>query len=451
MPDPTAFTDLAPLAADGPVRSIRPSRAEGGSADRDAMAEAVRVLRLPATIRERCGAITAAVADGRSAHFTLERARLGEVVKRVVAATELRYPGGKLPLHSRWRHFEAGGVDRLGQLDKRLAGLDDAARARARIDLAVVSVLLDAGAGSEWQYLEGGAARRFVRSEGLAVASFNAFISGAFSSDPQDPLRVDASALERMTTAQLAAMFQVAQGNPLVGLEGRVMLMQRLGAALRKRADVFGEPGRPGRLFDLLGQAPVTGPDGGVVRVPVRKLRAGHILRALLKAFGGIWPSGQTLGGKAIGDVWAHPLAGGSGPSAGRVPFHKLSQWLAYSLVEPFQWAGIAVDGLEELTGLPEYRNGGLFIDAGVLLPRNPAYGAHLYTPADAFVVEWRALTVTLLDEVARGVRSAIGQPLLPLAAVLEGGTWAAGRQIASERRPGGPPPVKVASNGTLF
>jgi hypothetical protein len=86
-----------------------------------------------------------------------------------------------------------------------------------------------------------------------------------------------------------------------------------------------------------------------------------------------------------------------------------------------------------------------------VLLPRNPAYGAHLYTPGDGFVVEWRALTVSLLDEVARGVRAALGQPLMPLGVVLEGGTWAAGRQIAAERRPGGPPPVKVASNGTLF
>jgi hypothetical protein len=55
------------------------------------------------------------------------------------------------------------------------------------------------------------------------------------------------------------------------------------------------------------------------------------------------------------------------------VPFHKLSQWLAYSLVEVFEEAGVPVHGLDELTGLPEYRNGGLFLDLGVLALRDPA------------------------------------------------------------------------------
>ena len=55
------------------------------------------------------------------------------------------------------------------------------------------------------------------------------------------------------------------------------------------------------------------------------------------------------------------------------MPFHKLSQWLAYSLIEPLQWAGFAVDDIDGLTGLPEYRNGGLFLDIGVLRLKNPA------------------------------------------------------------------------------
>ena len=45
------------------------------------------------------------------------------------------------------------------------------------------------------------------------------------------------------------------------------------------------------------------------------------------------------------------------------MPLHKLSQWLAYSLIEPLQRAGIAVTDIDGLTGLAEYRNGGLFID----------------------------------------------------------------------------------------
>jgi hypothetical protein len=34
---------------------------------------------------------------------------------------------------------------------------------------------------------------------------------------------------------------------------------------------------------------------------------------------------------------------------------------------------------------------------------------------------------------------------------VLEGGTWAAGRKLAREKRPDASPPIAVASDGTVF
>ncbi len=418
---------------------------------KDAVVEAVRLLRKPQVVRSRCAAITAAVAAGRSPHFQLDRARLTDVVRRVARLTQERFPDGRVPLHSRWRQFEAGGVDRKALMDARMADLSATEQARTRIDLAVVSVLLDAGPGTEWRFTEAGTGRTATGSEGLALASFHAFMGGGFSSDLRVPMRVDAAALERMDGPTLARLFQVRDDNPLVGLEGRVALLRRLGAALRKRPDVFGDPGRPGRLFELLTQPLVGAPGSTLQRIAVKRVPAAQILRTLLKAFGGIWPSGQLLGGRPVGDTWPHPMAGGEGASAGRVPFHQMSQWLAYSLVEPLQWAGIDVEGLDELTGLPDLRHGGLFIDAGVIVPRDPAFASHAYTLADPWVIEWRALAVTLLDEVARDLRLELGQPALPLAAVLEGGTGLAGRQLAAERRPGGPPPVRVASNGTLF
>ena len=418
---------------------------------KDALVEAVRLLRKPTVVRERCANITAAVAAERSPHFRLDRARLTEVARRVARLTLERFPDGRVPPHSRWRQFDAGGSARKALMDGRAQGLSAGELARTRIDLAVVSVLLDAAAGSDWHFAEPGTQRRFTHNEGLAVASFHAFMAGAFSSDLRLPMRVDAAALERVDAEQLARLFQVRQDNPLIGLEGRVALLRRLGAALKKRPDVFGTPGRPGFLFDLLTNPMVGVPGSTVQRITVKRISAPQILRALLKAFGGIWPGGQLLVGKPVGDTWPHPLAGGEGPSAGRVPFHTLNQWLTYSLVEPFQWAGIEVEGLDELTGLAEYHNGGLFIDAGVIVPRDPAFGARAWTVADPWVVEWRALTVTLLDEVARLVRAELGRPTLSLGAILEGGTALAGRQIAAERRPGGPPPVRVASNGTVF
>jgi len=108
---------------------------------------------------------------------------------------------------------------------------------------------------------------------------------------------------------------------------------------------------------------------------------------------------------------------------------------------------------LDQLTGLPEYRNGGLLIDGGVLRPRDAAFASRSYTPADPWVIEWRALTVALLDELADKVRAVlrVSATELPLACILEGGTWAAGRQIAAERRADGSPPVNIISDGTIF
>jgi len=406
--------------------------------------DALAVLRDPVTIRLRCLAVTQAVADERSGWFRLDRRQLGGVADRVASLTLQRFPALDIPFHSRWRHFESGGVARKAELDARLAGRSAAERARSMIDLAVVSVLLDAGAGAAWRFKEG--ERDYTRSEGLGVASFRAFMAGAFSNDAADPWRVDAAALQRLDSGQLRNLFQVTSTNPLVGLEGRTGLLNRLGEALMAQSQKDGTPARPGLLYDRLTA-------GGRSEVS-----AAQVLREVLRAFASVWKSGSMVSGVPAGDVWPHRFAGGDcaagidNTTTGWVPFHKLSQWLSYSLLEPLQWAGVGVTGLDALTGLPEYRNGGLFVDGGVIVPRYARDAAQRWKPGDEFVVEWRALTVTLLDEVAALVRERLGRSAeqLPLACILEGGTWAAGRQIAAERRDGSPP-FQVDSDGTLF
>jgi hypothetical protein len=424
-----------------------------GSSDR-LHAAAVRggaaheVLREPATIRLRCAAITAAVAEGRSAWWRLDRSRLDAVAERVATLTRRRFPDLAIPLHSRWRHFEAGGVNRAAELDAAFAGRSAAERARAAFDLTVVSVLLDAGAGAAWSWREGQTddAPVYRRSEGLGVASFRAFAAGLFSDDAGDPWRADAGALLRADTALLRALFQVTPGNPLVGLDGRAGLLARLGDTCARLARDDGFESRPGALFDRLTA-------GG----SLPRLDAAVLLRGLLDAFAPVWRAGPMLFGRPAGDCWPQRWAGaatasGDHPgSEGWVPFHKLSQWLAWSLVEPLQRAGVEVTGLDALTGLPEYRNGGLLLDAGVIVPRDARDLTQTRKPGDEFVVEWRALTVTLLDEVAGRVRSLLGRPDLSLGQVLEGGTWAAGREIAAERRSGGTPPFAIDSDGTVF
>jgi hypothetical protein len=217
--------------------------------------------------------------------------------------------------------------------------------------------------------------------------------------------------------------------------------------------------GRPGGLLDHLDARPAmeppAGPQAGIDEMGGGDsgIDAAALLRALLDGLAPIWPGRIELGGVNLGDVWHHPAAGGTGPSAGLVPFHKLSQWLAYSLFEPLERTGRRIAQPGALTGLPEYRNGGLFIDLGVLVPRRDDIRAAVHAPGDEVVVEWRALTVALLDRVAEAVRLRLGKTPaeLPLACVLEGGTWAAGRAVARELRPGGGPPLHIRSDGTVF
>ncbi|HSQ71829.1 MAG TPA: DUF1688 family protein, partial [Rubrivivax sp.] len=195
----------------------------------------------PGTVRARCAAITRAALDDVSPHFTVERSHLAAVADRVAALTLRRFPDLRIPYHSRWRHFEAGGVDRKAEFDALLAGRPVAEVARARFDLTVLSVLLDAGAGGHWSYTEGqgvaaaalpvqrhagdellalldqaatgpaappnggtpgadaaavvgaAAAGVYRRSEGLGVASLRAFKAGVFSASASDPLRADAA------------------------------------------------------------------------------------------------------------------------------------------------------------------------------------------------------------------------------------------------------------------
>ena len=115
--------------------------------------------------------------------------------------------------------------------------------------------------------------------------------------------------------------------------------------------------------------------------------------------------------------------------------------------------AGIAVTDIDGLTGLAEYRNGGLFIDTGVLALRDPDHGKRPHEVGSTLVVEWRALTVALLDRLADLVRQRLDRDdcQLPLPKILQGGTWAAGRTVARRLRTDGSPPLQVISDGTVF
>jgi Protein of unknown function (DUF1688) len=450
---------------------------------------AAKALLTAAAVRRSSNRLLDMAIGGSLPDWQVDPTRLPATADYVAQIVRQRYPSLNLPLHSRWRHFEFGGRNLWNELaaragwpvsttqtraDKRnptqaqraaeaargspsTAKL--AARARAAFDLAIVSVVLDAGAGPSWRYRDAATGIEVTRSEGLALASLRWFESGGLSSDPHDALRVDATALTHVDATQLQEAFQVSDANPLVGAQQRTALLNRLGAAMQARPDMFAVAGdfegpsgtlalllRPAGLFDHFEQLAVEG-----------TLRAGVILEKLLEALGPIWENRPALAGVSLGDCWPHPAlratASPSNPGEGYAALHKLSQWLTYSLVEPLQDAGTKVIALDELTGLAEYRNGGLFTDMRVLNARTESALQHSHLVSDPFVVGWRALTVALLDRLAPlvGQRLGLAEDSFLLARVLEGGTWAAGRQLAREKRGDGSPPFQIQSDGTVL
>lgn len=370
-------------------------------------------------------------------HWRLNLEVLPACADLVAEVVRKNYPTLAIPFHARWRHFVFAGRDLWAETAANAAWPDAHARARAEFDLAITSVLLDAGAGAAWRYHDDLTDIIAARSEGLALASLRLFEWGGFSASPADPLRADAEALARFDGVALSDAFQVSERNPLSGLEGRARLLNRLGQTVDAHPRLFGlaDNPRPGGLYDVLRERN----EAGVVPAPL-------ILEVLLGGLGPIWENRPALDGLPLGDCWLLP-------GVGYVPLHKLSQWLAYSLIEPLERAGLRVVDIDGLTGLAEYRNGGLFVDTGVLALRDASAATRVHDVSDPLVVIWRALTVALLDRIAPLVRERLGvaAPDFPLARVLEGGTWAAGRVIAKRLRADGGPPLLIHSDGTVF
>lgn len=399
------------------------------------MTNRVEYLRSPTAIRERCNELFELAQADQLPYFRVDLTQLDAVADYVIAVIREHYPDLDVPFHSRWRHFEVGNIPRVQQLEQAMESQSKIEQAKAKFDLVIPSVLLDAGAGDRWKYHEAATQQIWTRSEGLAIASFDAFCQGAFS---KHPYQADATALKQITPEQIGAFFQVSSENPLVGLEGRSALLQKLGQTIEQSPDLFGDVPRPGNLVNyLIGHA-----DQG-------QLSAVVVLNAVLIGLGEIWSGRLSIDGVNLGDVWKHSSLSGDQ----LVPFHKLSQWLTYSLLEPLQDLGLKIIDLDQMTGLPEYRNGGLCLDLGLLRLKDPKLAEIPHAADSELIVEWRALTVCLLDRIAVTIRNKLDltPESLPLVKVLQGGTWTAGRKIAAALRPGGTPPIQISSDGTVF
>jgi hypothetical protein len=399
--------------------------------------EAILEILSTVTIRDRAQKIYDLAKKGGT-HFKIDESRLPFAAQLTSDVTRENYPQLDIPFHSRWKHFNVGGLPRVSALQALLSEMNPLERAQSKLDLVIVSVLLDAGAGMKWKYLEKGSDTPFSKSEGLAVASLHMFLAGAFSSDRSKPFQVDAEGLEKLSWASFASHFQISDQNPLSGDRGRFELLKNLGKVLTTQKEFFvSKKPRPGDLASYLSKS--------------KKIEATDILSALQNSLGAIWPGRVNINGFNVGDVWPYPPLGEG--LKGLVPFHKLSQWLTYSMVDPLVELGVKIEGFDKLTALAEYRNGGLLVDSGILELRDPSLLSKSHHPSSELVIEWRALTIVLMEKLATGVRSILGktESELPLGKVLEGGTWWAGRKIAAHKRLDGGPPIQIESDGTVF
>lgn len=461
----------------------------------DPSLDAAGYLKSLGSVRERSKIVTDKALRNALNHFDVDMSKFPDVVSFVCGIIKRDYdaPFSSIPSHGRYQHFCVGGRDRIANLLATFPEtVDNSEKCRRLIDLFLVSVLLDAGAGTSWGFKSAENGRIYRRSEGLAVASLEMFKAGLFSSSPSNKFQVDKGGLRNLTVEQLAKGMQSQPGNEIAGLEGRANLLIRLGDALEK-ADYFGDDGRPGCMIDYLVAHPTTQASSTpIVVLPV-------FWNVLMTGLGPIWPPSRTaIDGVSLGDAWpcssmpqqvSQPSSPGlspfpnsqSGPGAAAwesiLPFHKLTQWLTYSLMQPMQnILKIQFAGTELLTGLPEYRNGGLFIDLGVLTlkpddldrglqhysdycRRTGSKGvevAPMFEPSDDVIVEWRGVTVGFLDQLLVEVNKALKKELnggeLTLAQLLEAGSWKGGREIAEVSRPNTKePPILIDSDGTVF
>ncbi|KIM64619.1 hypothetical protein SCLCIDRAFT_1213118 [Scleroderma citrinum Foug A] len=428
----------------------------------DPQVQAMYLRTLP-SIRECCLKVHDLAKRGGLQYFDYHPEKEDAVIEFCTSIIERDFGGhlSAIPPHGRWRHLDAG----LPRIEPMLRNWDTSGtpineneKCKRLIDLFLVSVLLDAGAGNQWSYTEKATDQTFSRSEGLGVASVHMFMDGLFSGSASQPFRVDAQGLSQITVDKVAEAMQVNSSNVMVGLEGRVSLLSNLGAALQSNPKFFGEDARPGNIIDFLEKE-------SRLQSLTRHVHIFSLWSALIEGLTAIWPARLSLGGVPLGDVWPCTALKQPGQVEGDdlVPFHKLTGWLTYSLMEPIEVIlGWKFDGVEDLTGLPEYRNGGLLVDFGVLTLRPGVLSPECYPdgviprlkPSHPAIVEWRAMTVIELDRIADGIRRRydFGKYQLSLAQVLESATWKGGREIAKQLRPtNGGPPIEIESDGTVF
>lgn len=417
------------------------------------------------SVRETNSTTIPLIESNKLLNFDVDLSKIDDVCDFVIKTIRESYPTNdsllSIPVHGRFQHFGKENPDRLPTLINKFfkdeMGLSDYEICKKLIDLFVISVLLDAGAGNVWKFTEPVTKFQINRSEGIAIASLYMFKDGIFSNNlNNDKYMVCGEKLVTLSAEELSKGLQVDQeSNPMNGFDGRLKLLNRLGETLINNKELFCN-GRPGDIVDYLKSKSVNGSE---IDIEI-------LWGALMKGLMPIWPTeGRTkVDGHVIGDAW--PLKNKNNGEI--VTFHKLTQWLTYSLFKPLmEYGKFKILNSEYMTGLPEYRNGGLFVDFEVLklkeniyqdgmkLAKSVGFDLPTFKPDDDIIVEWRSCTICLLDRILPIINEKMGisstKYELTLPQLIEAGSWKSGRLIAALKRANGGPPIELLADGTVF
>lgn len=428
--------------------------------------EKVAYLYTIKSVRETNSSTIPLLKSNKLNNFDVDLTKLDLVVDFVIKTIRDSYPTNesllKIPIHGRFQHFGKGNPNRLINLIKKfkLNNLTNYEICKKLIDLFVISVLLDAGAGNKWEFTEPNTNLKINRSEGIAVASLYMFENGIFSSNKNDKFIVDGIKLLKLSSNELSNGLQINnKTNPINGFDGRLKLLNKLGETLINNNEIF-KNNRPGDLIDYLRDNSKFNKINNNYEIELEIL-----WNSLMKTLLPIWPINDRIkiDGYIIGDAW--PLKNKNNEI---VTFHKLTQWLTYSLFKPLiEFGNFKILNSQLMTGLPEYRNGGLFIDFNVLKLKDEIYlnGMKLakennlelpaFKPNDDVIVEWRSSTICLLDMLLPLINEKMlikGTKFeLTLPQLIEAGSWKSGRLIAAKKRSNGGPPIELIADGTVF
>ena len=250
----------------------------------------------------------------------------------------------------------------------------------------------------------------------------NLLRSGLLSYDKKTPYSVCALGLESLSKEEFASAMQHKEENVLLAFEKRYQLLKNLAHIMKKMSLFTGKNNAElGELYRLFHQKQKQ--SNRIILYLQRIFLKTYLIVSPRYIFEN-WEGPLIVEGHSLGDTWHHPCIKAKYSCDGYVPFHKLAQWLCYSLFEPLQeLSSIKIEDINKLTGLPEYRNGGLLVDFSYLELKDKNLYDLRHNIQDILVVEWRALTLIALDKIYYKILSRLGvqECRFPLTKVLQG------------------------------